>query len=1033
MGLLLNHACTRGRAAAAKNWVLRLVLAPASLNALQQQARARGKPARFRRDPAKTSCAFAAAHERASVRRQAHAVGGSENRTAPPVFVDDGYILTVPWRITEFSASDAAGLTGRGREGRAMGFFKKKKKKERAEEADGEKEAAGAQDAGGRSPNAAEEGSDAQQSGERDLLGLARAVRKPADDAGAPSRARKKSPAVGPEEGHRVALRAAAFLVGIARETRGLFEEVRPMGEVRGAWGFFTGDDAGARRAVQDGTLSPHAAASLIVYHLRDAAEPLCTDALRASLLAAAELSNGAERLAKLRGLCSTLPENNRQLLSSIQAMVNAVAAEHDACYQDGIDTRTSALGQLFGPLFLRPKAPSFDAEMAASVRFAEDVFANPSLLSPPIAGYDCNDTLLPKSANSSDLPDDDDSAAGVQLPQKRAASSEAAVAPARVPALKGLPQGSDAPVVPSLKGLPKGGGALTDRNAAPPMYTSKAVTFRAALCEKGGGGYPPNRKPPPSPPVMPSASSEDRAQEQTAAPSASEAATGSRPAANARHGAAPDAGAGGAGNGDSDDETNYNMPATWDQWVPEVQALSDDERKKQLQAAMKGGPMVKYSSRGRATALMFFRLSADTDMLNWAPVTTPENLKYGLVMDQVVRILPGPLASGQFQGASAKSKAELRMVIVLQEDQRLEVEALNSDALDMWAIALQHVVLARSPADPTMVSPPHPIPAGFGGGTHRNWGAPETARGARPPGPVVSRLLLPSLAANHGDMTRRLLNSVEASGPGRVAAGAQHVPTAGFATSRAPRNAGGGWGTARNAAPKGPMTARGPGQADVVPDLVSLNTHVLLSKARHNRKSEMVALLDDASKELHVDVEDETGNSVLIIACQNNHKKIVKELLRRSCDVNHQNHKGHSCLHYCFAYKYTELGEYLISKGADSSLRNQFGLSCFEGLDVKRPATALAAPQAWASPSKEGGKGPGKRESDLVDPQVEQELRALKLRMDQLEKENLLLKEGALTARQGAVTARGEELQDQNLKATAWPSRSAAGSASSG
>jgi hypothetical protein len=194
-----------------------------------------------------------------------------------------------------------------------------------------------------------------------------------------------------------------------------------------------------------------------------------------------------------------------------------------------------------------------------------------------------------------------------------------------------------------------------------------------------------------------------------------------------------------------------------------------------------------------------------------------------------------------------------------------------------------------------------------------------------------------------------------------------------------------------------------------------------------------MVALLDDASKELHVDVEDETGNSVLIIACQNNHKKIVKELLRRSCDVNHQNHKGHSCLHYCFAYKYTELGEYLISKGADSSLRNQFGLSCFEGLDVKRPATALAAPQAWASPSKEGGKGPGKRESDLVDPQVEQELRALKLRMDQLEKENLLLKEGALTARQGAVTARGEELQDQNLKATAWPSRSAAGSASSG
>jgi len=363
-------------------------------------------------------------------------------------------------------------------------------------------------------------------------------------------------------------------------------------------------------------------------------------------------------------------------------------------------------------------------------------------------------------------------------------------------------------------------------------------------------------------------------------------------------------------------------------------------------------------------------------------------------------------------------------MVIVLQEDQRLEVEALNSDALDMWAIALQHVVLARSPADPTMVSPRRPLPAGFGGGTHRNWGAPETARGPRPPGPVVNRLLLPS-SGNHGDMTRRLLNDVGLNGVGAArgaAPGAQ--PASGFATSRAPRNAGGGWGTARNAAPRGPMTARGPGQADAVPNLVSLNAHVLLSKARHNRKSEMVALLDDASKELNVDVEDETGNSVLIIACQNNHKKIVKELLRRSCDVNHQNHKGHTCLHYCFAYKYAELGQYLISKGADSSLRNHFGLTCFEGLDVQRPATSLAAPQAWASPSAD--KAQGRRESDPADPQVEEELRALKRRMDQLEQENVLLKEGALTARAGGLTARRGELQDECLKGTAWPGRPA-------
>jgi len=356
---------------------------------------------------------------------------------------------------------------------------------------------------------------------------------------------------------------------------------------------------------------------------------------------------------------------------------------------------------------------------------------------------------------------------------------------------------------------------------------------------------------------------------------------------------------------------------------------------------------------------------------------------------------------TNQFGGASATSKRELRMVIMLQEEQRLEVEALNCDALDMWAIALQHVVLARSPADPTKVAPPTHF---GGGGTHRNWGAPETARGPREAGPVVNRLLLPSPAANHGAMTTRLLNGVAAPAPAR---------NAGFATSRAPRHAGGGWGTARNAVPTGPMTARGPGHKDVVPDIVSMNAHVLLSKARHNRKDEMICLLDDASKQLHVDVQDETGNSVLIIACQNNHKKIVKELLRRSCDINHQNHKGHTCLHYCFAYKYTELGEYLISKGADASVRNAFGLTCFEGLDVKRPATALAPPQAWASPDAQEPEG--RRVSEADGAQVEAELKTLKRRMDQLEKENLMLKEGGLTARRG-------EVMHKDFKATPWP-----------
>ncbi|KAJ1489662.1 ankyrin repeat-containing domain protein [Baffinella frigidus] len=118
------------------------------------------------------------------------------------------------------------------------------------------------------------------------------------------------------------------------------------------------------------------------------------------------------------------------------------------------------------------------------------------------------------------------------------------------------------------------------------------------------------------------------------------------------------------------------------------------------------------------------------------------------------------------------------------------------------------------------------------------------------------------------------------------------------------------------------------------------LNAHVLFSKARHGRIKECVALLDKG-----VDASDDAGNSMLIIAAQNNHKKIAKEALRRNCDMHHQNHKGNTCLHYAFGYKYAELGTYLISKGyeelgtyliskgCDDTHRNIYNRTCYDGL----------------------------------------------------------------------------------------------------
>lgn len=117
-----------------------------------------------------------------------------------------------------------------------------------------------------------------------------------------------------------------------------------------------------------------------------------------------------------------------------------------------------------------------------------------------------------------------------------------------------------------------------------------------------------------------------------------------------------------------------------------------------------------------------------------------------------------------------------------------------------------------------------------------------------------------------------------------------------------------------------------------------------LFSKVRHNKIKQVDELLEAAAREsgdagngsggcLSVHVKDVFGNTLLNIAAQNGHKEMMKTLLKRGCDINGQNNKGQTALHFCFAYGYTDLAEWLISKGADDQLRNVFGLSCYEGL----------------------------------------------------------------------------------------------------
>ena len=79
--------------------------------------------------------------------------------------------------------------------------------------------------------------------------------------------------------------------------------------------------------------------------------------------------------------------------------------------------------------------------------------------------------------------------------------------------------------------------------------------------------------------------------------------------------------------------------------------------------------------------------------------------------------------------------------------------------------------------------------------------------------------------------------------------------------------------------------------------------------------------------------IKDDTGNSLLHIAAQNNHRRIAKLLLKLRSDVDGKNQKGNTPLHYCYAYGYSQLAEFLVTVGLKSSERCTLPLDarCFE------------------------------------------------------------------------------------------------------
>jgi len=106
--------------------------------------------------------------------------------------------------------------------------------------------------------------------------------------------------------------------------------------------------------------------------------------------------------------------------------------------------------------------------------------------------------------------------------------------------------------------------------------------------------------------------------------------------------------------------------------------------------------------------------------------------------------------------------------------------------------------------------------------------------------------------------------------------------------------------------------------------------------QARVHIQARNIAKLEEVFSSLPQEernITDPQGNTLLHVACQNGYKRAVKLLLKWGCAMSIPNHHAQTPLHYCYGFKYTDLADYMLSKGADATVDNAYGLKPHECL----------------------------------------------------------------------------------------------------
>ena len=75
-------------------------------------------------------------------------------------------------------------------------------------------------------------------------------------------------------------------------------------------------------------------------------------------------------------------------------------------------------------------------------------------------------------------------------------------------------------------------------------------------------------------------------------------------------------------------------------------------------------------------------------------------------------------------------------------------------------------------------------------------------------------------------------------------------------------------------------------------------------------------------------------GNTLLIISTREGNKNITKFLCQSGCELNIQNDKGNTALHYAIGNLFFDIVDILISFGASEDIINKSGLRPWECVD---------------------------------------------------------------------------------------------------